>query len=123
MVEYSRCSSEWPDRAIGRRALKPIRSAERIIFDVACRIKAEPNWLGSSYVALNPAERSRIEAIALESTPSGSLPVIEAIGQQILVPRGRLVGILRGPCDGNTRFLHQSPRRKNRSRNCRRAWP
>lgn len=70
----------------------PIR--EHIIFDVACRIKAEPKWLGSSYVVSNSAERSRIAAIALESTPSGSMPVIEAIGQQIIVRVADLSGSL-----------------------------
>ncbi len=70
----------------------PIR--ERIIFDVACRIKTEPKSLGSSYAVSNPVERPRIEAIALESTPSGSQAVVETIGQQIILCMADLSGPL-----------------------------
>jgi hypothetical protein len=81
---------------------------KRIVFDVACRIKFEPQWLGSSYLLLDsngldniaddgdverfPAERPRIETIALESRPDGSLPTVETAGPKILVRPSNLSG-------------------------------
>jgi hypothetical protein len=67
---------------------------ERIVFDVACRIKIEPKLLGSSYVLSDPASRPRIEAIALESMAGGSQPIIETTGERIVVRVMDLAGFL-----------------------------
>jgi len=69
-------------------------AGERIVFDVACRVKIEPNWLGSSYVLSDPAGRPRIEAIALESTADGSQPTIATTGERIVVRVTDLAGSL-----------------------------
>jgi hypothetical protein len=70
----------------------PIR--ERIIFDVACRIKAEPKWLGSSYGVSNSAERPRIDVIPLASIAGGLQPILEMAGERIDVRVMNLAGFL-----------------------------
>jgi hypothetical protein len=70
--------------------------SQQFVFDVACRVKIEPAWLGSSYVVgasggknnirgPGVAERPRIETIALESTVGCEQPMMEVEGQRVVV--------------------------------------
>jgi hypothetical protein len=63
-------------------------AAERIVFDIACRIKQEPKWLGSSYLAWpSDGKESRlvIEPAGPQSTSDISRPVIEVEANQIRI--------------------------------------
>lgn len=70
-------------------------ATERIVFDVACRVKLESRWLGSSYLLsdcdANDAQ-PRIELLSCESTPAAFPVIVEAAEGRIAVSIADLTG-------------------------------
>lgn len=64
-------------------------AGERFVFDVACRIKFDPTWLGSSYVISDVVGkenfRCAIETTAFGETPDNSRLSIETVGPRTVV--------------------------------------
>jgi hypothetical protein len=81
-------------------------AGERFVFDMACRIKFAPTWLGSSYVTSNALGddnfRCAIETVALGETPDDSRPIVETAGPRTVV---RVVD-LSGPLPRTVRWKY-----------------